>query len=492
MGNETKNVKGPIAQEKIFRTMLFLTLVLSGLFFLKNLIGKTWGGAIAIGACLIVFGGIVVVMKKMNVSQYFQQLVLCTALPFVVFFVSVFSGNYYSDDFPLFLAVVGISGLYLEPVYTKIQMIEIPILLALLYVIDSGKADPLSQYIMCVALFEVAVFTILLVINRGRAFIDLSMQRAEEAERLLQSIRNVGEELQTNYETSSDRIEGMQKVNVLLEENTSELQKGSCGIAEEVLQVEATCDEVHVYMQITEQHIDELNKEVKHVEDAVSTSKDNMQEMDEQMQSVKRTVGETKDVFAQLQQQIQEVTEFTEQLTGIAAKTKMLALNASIEAARAGETGVGFAVVASQVQELAIDSDVCADQVVAVVNDMRKQIEVTTDQLSESDDAINSSLHSLKGLQTGFDGLINSLESLYENIEDQNKNVSNVDSMFDALRKKVGEMSTYSEENQAVVESIIEAMNAYKDHMNLIVDDAKEINQLSVSMMEISDEKVML
>ena len=221
----------------------------------------------------------------------------------------------------------------------------------------------------------------------------------------------------------------------------------------------------------------------------MSESKENMQTMDAQMQSVKKTVGATKEVFSQLQQQIQEISEATKQLTSIAANTKMLALNASIEAARAGESGAGFAVVASQVQALALDSNNCSDQVILVVSNMQNQIEMTTEQLAESVEAIDNSLESLVGLESGFDGLIHSFASLYENIEEQNKNVKNVDSIFEDLRSKVGEMSTYSEENPAVVESIVEAMMAYKDHMNKIIDDTKTIHELSSSMLEISKEE---
>lgn len=488
MSKEAQKVKGPIPQEKIFKTTMTLTIIVATLFLVKNLISQAWTGAIAVGACLALFLVANFTLRKYHANQFTKQLVLCCTLPLLVFFISIFSGNYYSDDFPLFLAVIGISGLYMEPLYTKVQMVEIPVLLIILYVINPDKADPLTQYLMCVLLLTIATFAFLQTIIRGRAFIGVSMEKAEEAEHLLNSIKSVGEDLKENYETSTTRIDGMQKVNDRLEENTSELKKGSLGIAEGTHEVEATCDEVKECMQITANHIDALNRGVKHVEGAMSESKENMQVMDEQMQSVKRIVDETKDVFAQLQHQIQEIAEATEQLTGIAAKTKMLALNASIEAARAGEAGSGFAVVASQVQALAYDSNSCSDRVIAIVDNMKNQIEVTSTHLSESDEAIDNSLSSLDGLESGFDGLINSLDSLYEHIAEQNKNVADMDSIFENLRSKVDEMSAYSEENQAVVESIVEAMNSYKEHMNLIVDDAKEISELSASMLEVSNE----
>lgn len=489
MSGETKKVKGAVAQEKIFRVMMIMTYCVAAAFLLKNVIGATWGGAIAVGICMVVFSVITLIFRKLNVSQYVKQFALCIELPLLVFFISIFSGDFYSDDFPLFLAVVGLAGMYLEPVYTKAQMVEIPILLLLLYVIHPDKADPFSQYIMCVILLIIASFTFCLAITRGRAFIQISQEKAEEAEKLLASIKKVGEELRENYEVSSGRIDGMREVNERLEENTAELKNGSYEINDGTHEVENSCDEVQKYMQITASHIDELNQEVKQVENAMAASKENMQVMDTQMQSVKKTVGATKEVFTQLQQQIKEISEVTNQLTSIAANTKMLALNASIEAARAGESGAGFAVVASQVQSLALDSNNCSNQVISVVDNMKNQIEVTTGQLEESVEAIDGSLESLVGLESGFGELISTFDSLYDNIEEQNKNVKNVDSIFGNLRDQVGEMSTHSEENQAAVESIVESMTAYKEHMNKIIEDARTINKLSVSMLNISEDE---
>ena len=120
MGKEEKSNKKPASEQTIFRNMMITTFSVAAIFFAKNVIGQAWQGAAAVGICLMVFAIVVVVMKKCNVEQSKQQFAICICLVFVVFCISLNSGAYYSDDFPLYLAVIGISGLYLMPKYALV------------------------------------------------------------------------------------------------------------------------------------------------------------------------------------------------------------------------------------------------------------------------------------------------------------------------------------------------------------------------------------
>ncbi len=487
--NEKKNVpKSPATPEKIYKIMMIITFSVASVFLIKNLLGGDIQGALVVAGCLFVFGLGSFLMKKLNVSMNSRQLFISIALLFLVFIVSMNSGNFYSDDFPLFLAVIALSGMYLQPSYPLFQGVVASILLIVLYILHPEKADPLSQYIMCLVIFNLVAFILYLLIKRGRSFIDLSTYRAEQAEQLLNAIQSVGKKLEENCQQSAGRIHGMQEVNLSLDGNVVELKRGSNEITQGVQEVDTTCQNALVEMQTTEQNIENLNSEIKKVEVVLEENKKNMHTMAEQMQKVKKAVGEVNAVFALLEEQISEIAGVTDQLTSISSSTKMLALNASIEAARAGQSGAGFAVVASKVQTLALDSNSCSNHVVEIVEKMKAQIEKTTNELVQSTQVIEGSLTTLNGLEKGFDGLSMQFNSLYANMEQQNQNIHNVDATFGQLRDRVLEMNAYAEENQAAVETIVIATQSYKDYVNDIVKDTEHIQELSASMLDVPTE----
>lgn len=486
MGEKNNKIGKPISEDIMFRIMMIITFSVTAFFVLKNVISKSVPGTIVTTTCLIVFTIIIFVMKKMQVDKSKQQFAICICIIFLCFIISLFSGNFYSDDFPLYLAIVGLSGIYLRPNYTIIQVVIIDILLIAQYLIHPEKADPLSQYLMCMGILTVGVFTNYLTIKQGRAYIELAQARAEGAETLLSSIRLAGEDLLDTCEKSSKRIAGLKEVNDLLEQNANDLKEGYIEIDEDTKEVASTFEDVREKMNITEQQIASLNDEVQNVEHALGHNKDNMLEVTKQVETVKNILFSTNEVFHDLQQKIVEISGITEQLTKIASSTNMLALNASIEAARAGEAGAGFAVVASKVQELAEDSNRCSAQVNTVVSDMQYQIAKTTDQLAESTQAINTSVESLNGFHESFDSLTSQFISLYGNIYDQNINVQEMEQRIDELKLKITDMTYTSEKNQDTVASMTNALGIYKENVDMVVNDTEEIHKVSDSMLDLA------
>ncbi|MBQ3105741.1 MAG: hypothetical protein IJC59_07790 [Lachnospiraceae bacterium] len=486
---EHKRIQAPMSEQKIFRIMLWITFPVSGVFLLKNLFGGNMGGALTVGITMAVFGGALILMHFLKVSASYRQLTVSIGLAFVVFIISINSGDYYSDDFPLFLAVIAMTALYFRPKYALAQVVICDILLALLYVIHPEKAESLGQFIMCTVIFTLAAILIYQTIKRGRVYIAISENRAREAEKLLSSLTQLGNELQNNFENSNDSIATLRRTRKQLDGNTTELREGSEEIRQGAQNVVDACENVKVKMHATQEQVEALTTGVHDVENALAANRQNIEEMSRQLLSVREATAQINRVFRLLEEHMQRISDVTGQLDSIASGTTMLALNASIEAARAGQNGAGFAVVATKVQELAVDSTKCSAQVAGVIDQMQIQVEKTVNQLADNDHTMETSLEKLNELRDSFGQLTDHFTSLYRNIEAQNNNVSEVESVFLQLRDEIDEVSRCTENNQSSVAAISEAILVYKAGVEKIVEDSGRVHALSSDMIRISTQE---
>lgn len=467
MENKEEQIKLPISHEKIYKTMLLIAVAVSGVFLLKNIIGRSVQGTVVISVCMLVFAAIFLFMRFKNVEMGKREFVLSIGLLFLVFIISLNSGDYYSDDFPLFLTIIGMTGLYLNPLFTNLQIVISDILLVIMYIAHPEKAESLSQYIMCLVIFTLAGVLFGQTIKRGSVFIEISKIRAKEAERLLDSMQNMGRELEEDFAKSSARIEN----------NTQELRQDSFSIAQGAVDMTGSCDDVQERIQMSEQSITALNSEVNTFEQALKENRANMDSMKTQLAMVSDTILNANELFQAMEKRMHEITKIAEQLNEISFNTSILSLNASVEATRAGDAGAGFGVVASEMRKLSNNSNMFSEQVSDVVRELLIQVGETAEQFTGSTKALKESENVMNTLQDSFSRLIEQFASLYGNIELQNRNVNEVDVIFGDLRKKVMEMQEYSMNNQGSVEAIVEALDLYKVNISHVIENTRKTEQ---------------
>lgn len=462
---QNSQVKAPISHKTIYKIMLTITLTVGTAFFIKNVISKELIAAIAIGICLAAFSIMLIVTNTQKTSSHRKEFVLSISLLFLVFMISLFSGASYSDDFPMFLAVMAMTGMYLEPSYTKIQIVLADVLLVLMYIIHPEKAGPLSQYILCIVVETLAAYLMFLTIKRGRAFIDVSNEKAAEAEKLLDSIRQMGTELEKDFRYSAQSIDN----------STKGLKVGSETISSSANKMSASCYDIHDKIQTTSAHITELNKGVKNVEVLLNENNSNISELNTSITTVDEVITQTNAVFDEIVKKMRSITQITTALNDISFNTTILSINASIEAAKAGSSGAGFDVVATRMRELSESSNAFSEQVSEIIEELEKQIAKTGKQFKESITAIEQSGSIMNGLQESFTSLTQQFDSLYNNIEEQNTNISTIDDIFEMFNQRVADMTTHTSNNSHSVDDIIQAMDIYKENITKVINQTKEV-----------------
>jgi methyl-accepting chemotaxis protein len=113
------------------------------------------------------------------------------------------------------------------------------------------------------------------------------------------------------------------------------------------------------------------------------------------------------------------VTDMVTIIDGISRQTRLLALNAAIEAARAGSAGVGFAVVANEVKQLALRTadatrviGETTTQMTTVVTQSVESLQVLVDTIANVDTASESIGHAITDQQHLADQVSTSLQSM--------------------------------------------------------------------------------
>ena len=117
--------------------------------------------------------------------------------------------------------------------------------------------------------------------------------------------------------------------------------------------------------------------------------------------AVNKTVKESNDssqMVALLLNASEKIGEVVQIIKSIAARTNLLALNASIEAARAGEVGKGFAVVANEVKDLAKQTTTQTQEIEQLI----KNIQETSEATAKAIKGIETSIKQVSEISTSI------------------------------------------------------------------------------------------
>lgn len=89
---------------------------------------------------------------------------------------------------------------------------------------------------------------------------------------------------------------------------------------------------------------------------------------------------------------INDIVAISESISDISDQTSLLSLNASIEAARAGEAGLGFAVVAEQIQRLASNTSTQIDHINEIIDRVLSGVNTLSEKSQSIIDFINNNV----------------------------------------------------------------------------------------------------
>jgi methyl-accepting chemotaxis protein len=195
-------------------------------------------------------------------------------------------------------------------------------------------------------------------------------------------IRNAGTSLETNIQSILTSVIDLASSAY---QKSSELRGLSTKALEETQEVATRSHTVTESIHVLSDATGELSLAIREISDRVLDSNAMTNNANSQAETVSRSIHNLKSVSEQ-------ITEIIQLISDIAAQTNLLALNATIEAVRAGESGKSFAVVASEVKDL-------AKQTLQAAEKIRTQVDLIQVYIQDTVSSVESVTGSISKLE---------------------------------------------------------------------------------------------
>ncbi|WOF74526.1 methyl-accepting chemotaxis protein [Parvibaculaceae bacterium PLY_AMNH_Bact1] len=230
-------------------------------------------------------------------------------------------------------------------------------------------------------------------------------------------------------------------------------------------------EDTHTVAAATEESQASLNTMSSSTEGMANSIRDISREMETSLGATNQAVSAGDDAklkIGSLSDSVEKVSEVVAVITGIAEQTNLLALNATIEAARAGEAGKGFAVVASEVKDLANQTARSTDEIVAQISDIQQSTEAAV----QSFDNISTALDRVQAVAQTIAGAVEKQNTATEEI------ASTADETRQASEEIAQSVASVSTEARKTSEQTVDLNRAIDSVTEMVRDLGADLNKV--------------
>ena len=202
-------------------------------------------------------------------------------------------------------------------------------------------------------------------------------------------------------------LEVGQDLNMSMEKVISSLMESASGLGGAVAQLRDSNSQ-STAMIIDSRHastrsVETIESSAAASEELSASISETMNQADAACQMVQAVVGSAQNANSRmttLSETANKIGEVLGFIQDIAEQTNLLALNATIEAARAGEAGKGFAVVASEVKQLASQTEKATGDIKFQISEIQDAVVEAVNEVKDISSALNDVEERAKSIST--------------------------------------------------------------------------------------------
>ena len=298
------------------------------------------------------------------------------------------------------------------------------------------------------------------------------------------------EELQAKQQEAQkadlERAENLSKIVRIFEGKVTEIV---ASFAESSESMQGAAESLGISVETSEKTSTEVELGSNQAMSNVETVATAVNEMSSSVQEISEQVNRTMSVISTTVEQAGYANSETEMLSAsaeqigdivilirdIAEQTNLLALNATIEAARAGEAGKGFAVVASEVKDLASQTSQATEQIASTISDVQKRsvsvtqaigtIRKSIDEVNEYSTAVASAIEEQSSVTNDISS---NMQSAAKGVSGISANMAHVVSAISEVKQVAGNVLGTSNDLSTHTDSLKEGVTSFCSEVNSV------------------------
>ena len=273
--------------------------------------------------------------------------------------------------------------------------------------------------------------------------------RIEEEKR--EATLRLADELEHTVKSISDQI-----ANAIAELETTAhgMARNASDTSQRATAVAAAAEEASINVQTVASASEELSASIQEISRQVTNAMTVTTTTTTQVETSSKTV----DGLSTAALKIDEVVNL---INDIAEQTNLLALNATIEAARAGEAGKGFAVVASEVKQLATQTGKATEDISQQVGEMQNGSSLTAE-------AIQAVVKAISSIDEQISGIASAVEEQNAVTAEIARNASEVATGSTDISSHISGVSQAATDSSASAEQVIGTVSSLSEQSTLL------------------------